>query len=368
MQKDYYEILGVAKNAGKEDIKKAYHKLAHKFHPDKSGGDEKKFKEINEAYQVLINDKKRAEYDRYGRVFSDYAGGAAGQEGFGFDFSAGGGPSSGWDFGGFEDGFKDFDFSDVFGDFFGFQAGGRKRPQRGRDIYIDIEISFKEMVFGAERRVVLNKLNICEICNGGGAEPGSDFAACGTCQGSGTVRESRRSFFGSVTSLKECVKCRGLGKIPQKICKECRGAGVLRKNEEISIKVPAGIQNGEMIKFSGKGEAVSRGISGDLYVKVRSASHPLFVREGNNILMTLDIPISEVILGGERQINLLDEALKIKIPKGTDSEDILRIRGKGIVYDRGGRGDLLIKIKVRTPKKLSSRAKQLIEELQKEGI
>src|SRR3989338_7034337 len=197
MQKDYYEILGVAKNAGKEDIKKAYHKLAHKYHPDKSGGDENKFKEINEAYQVLINDKKRAEYDRYGRVFSDYAGGGPKQEDFGFGF----------DFGGFNEGFKDFDFSDVFGDFFGFQTGQRRRTQRGRDIYIDIEISFKEVVFGALRRVVLNKLSACEACKGTGAESESDFVNCAACQGSGTIRETRKSIFGSVTGLKECAKC-----------------------------------------------------------------------------------------------------------------------------------------------------------------
>jgi len=355
--KNYYEILGISKNASKEDIKKAYRRLAHQYHPDKTSGDktkEEKFKEINEAYQVLTNDKKRAEYDRYGRVFSDYSGGQS-QEDFGFDFE------------GFDGAFRDFDFSDVFGDIFGFGNRG-KRMNRGRDIHIDVEISFKEMVFGAERRMVLNKPSLCEFCQGSGVEPGSDFAACEICRGSGTVREIKRSFFGSVTSLKECDKCRGKGKIPQKYCKECRGLGVIKKTEEILIKVPAGIQSGEMIKFSGKGEAVQSGVSGDLYVKVHVAKHPVFIREGQNILMTLDIPLTEAILGGERQINLLDEAIKIKIPKGTDSEDILRIRNKGIAEERGARGDLLIKIKARTPKKLSSRAKQLIEELQKEGI
>ncbi len=362
MQKNYYEILGIAKNADKEEIKKAYHKLAHKFHPDKTqGGDEQKFKEINEAYQILINDKKRAEYDRYGRVFSENQGGTSQDQGFDFDFGSFG-----------NEGFKDFDFSDVFGSFFGgggFESGTKKRVKRGRDVYIDVEISFKEMVFGTERRVVLNKPSVCRVCGGEGAEPGTEYKSCELCRGTGTIKENRRSFFGSITSLRECGKCNGVGKIPQKICKNCGGIGVIKRSEEITIKIPPGIDDMEMIKFSGKGEDVAKGISGDLYVKIHVSKHHLFMREGNNILMTLDIPLTDAILGEEKTINLFDEEIiKLKIPRGTDSEDILRIKGKGIFLERGGRGDLLIKIKARTPKKLSYRAKQLIEELKKEGI
>lgn len=361
-KKDYYEILGIAKNADKEEIKKAYHRLAHKHHPDKTQGDEQKFKEINEAYQVLINDKKRAEYDRYGRVFSENQGGGEAQDqGFDFDFGSFG-----------NEGFKDFDFSDVFGNFFGggFESGTKKRVKRGRDVHIDIEISFKEMVFGAERRVVLNKPSICRICGGEGAESGTEYKSCELCRGTGTIKENRRSFFGSVTSLRECGKCRGAGKIPQRLCKNCGGVGIIKKNEEITIKIPSGIDDGEMIKFTGKGEDVAKGIGGDLYVKIHINKHHFFAREGNNIFMTLDIPITDAILGEEKTINLFDEeTIKLKIPRGTDSEDILRIKGKGILLEHNrGRGDLLIKIKARTPKKLSNRAKQLIEELKKEGV
>lgn len=356
---NYYEILGVPKNAKKEEIKKAYHKLAHKYHPDKSGGDDKKFKEINEAYQILMDDKKRTEYDRYGRVFSDYSGGGAGhEEGFGFDFN------------GFENAnFQGFDFSEIFENFFGNEnSRGGRRVERGRDVFIDIEISFKEVVFGAERRVMINKPTTCEVCHGSGAEPKSELLNCEACGGTGKIRETRKSFFGSVVNMHECSRCRGRGKIPQKLCGNCKGIGILKKNEEILIRVPAGIENGEMIKISGKGEAVANGISGDLYIKIHIAKDTEFSREGMNVLITLDIPISEAILGGERVINLFGEKLKVKIPKGIDSEDILKIKNKGIAYNNKMRGDLLIKIKARTPKKLSRRAEELINELKKEGI
>jgi len=350
---DYYKTLGVSRNASKEEIKKAYRKLAHKYHPDKKGGDEKKIREINEAYQVLTNDQKRAEYDRYGRVFSG-TGATGGDAGFDFNFDSQ-----------FKGG---FDFTDIFEDFFGgFQTNGRK-TKRGRDISIDIEISFKESVFGVERRVVLTKPGFCETCRGKGAEPETALKNCSICQGSGTIRETKRSFFGTFTSLKECSRCQGKGKIPEKPCAVCNGYGILKKKEEVAVKIPAGIQNGEMIKLSGKGEAVSQGIGGDLYIKIHVQPHPVFSKEGNNILMNLDIPITEAILGGERQINILDGAIKIRIPQGIDSGEILRIRGKGIPLEHGGRGDLLIEIRVRIPKKLSKNAKNLVEELKKEGL
>lgn len=356
--KDYYTILGISKTAKKEDIKKAYRKLAHKYHPDKSGGDEQKFKEISEAYQVLTDDRKRAEYDRYGRVFSDQTG-AQNQYG----------GEGGFDFQGFENAFHGFDFSDIFEDFFGFNGQGGRRVERGRDIFVDIEISFKEMAFGTERRAMLNKPTTCDACKGTGAEQGSDFLTCEICKGTGSVKENKRSIFGSITSVAECSKCKGKGKIPKNLCGNCKGAGILKKSEEITIKIPPGIEHGEMIKISGKGEAVSRGISGDLYIKIHIAKDTVFSREGINILMNLDIPMSEAILGGERIIDLIGETIKIKIPKGTDSEDLLKVKGKGILYNNNKtRGDLIIKIKVRTPKKLSRHAEQLIEELKKEGI
>ena len=354
MSKDYYEILGVPKSATDDEIKRAYRKLAHQYHPDKNKGDDVKFKEISEAYHILSDDKKRAEYDRYGQVFSG-AGGAGGQEWGGFDFSG-----QAWDFGDLGN------IGDIFENFFGSRRT-HKQARRGRDISIDLELSFEESVFGAERRVLLKKAVYCKECGGSGGERAGGFETCSFCQGSGTVRESRKSFFGTFTSLKECDRCRGRGQIPKKECSACRGQGVVMASEEIVVNVPAGIQIGEMIRLQGKGEAASGGTAGDLYVKIHIASHVLFRREGNDLTMDLNIPLSEAVLGGEKIIESLDGKLKIKIPAGVDSGEILKIRGKGIPTDRG-RGDLLAKILVKTPKRLSRKARQLMEELKKEGI
>ncbi len=363
MAKDYYQILGISKNATKDDIKKAYRNLAHKHHPDKSGGNEEKFKEINEAYHILADDAKRAEYDRYGRVFSGAGAGPNGGGGFeGFDFGNFG------DFAG-KGGF-DFDIGDIFGDIFGFsQGGGRVRQKRGRDISIDLEVSFEESVFGTERKVVLAKMGVCDKCKGRGAEEGAEFKTCSYCQGSGKIHETKRSFFGTISSMTECNHCKGRGKIPEKKCSVCRGEGVLPKKEEVSVKIPAGILDGQMIKLGGEGEAITGGIAGDLYVKIHVRPHSVFKREGNDLVMELDIRLSDAVLGAEKNIQTLDGAIKLKIPAGIDSGEILRIKGKGASALRGGsRGDLLIKIIVRIPKKLSSRAKKIIEDLKEEGI
>lgn len=350
---DYYDVLGVSRNANKEEIKKAYHNLAHKFHPDKTKGDDKKFKEINEAYQILSDDKKRAEYDTYGRTFS----GGQGQGFNGFE---------GFDFGNAQ-GFG-FDINDIFENFFGGQTSARTRTKRGRDISINLELAFEEAIFGTERRVLISKTSLCDKCKGTGADSPKDIEKCPVCGGSGRINETRRSFFGSFTSLRECSKCAGKGTIPSKKCSVCRGYSVLNKQEEIAIRVPAGIENGEMIKLAGLGEAVAGGTTGDLYVKVYIAKHNLFRREGDNLAMNLDIKVSEALLGGEREIKTLDGIIKLKIPMGVDSGEILRVRGRGVPRRNGGRGDLMIKISVKTPRKISSTAKRLIEELKKEGL
>jgi molecular chaperone DnaJ len=364
MAKDYYQILGVSRNATKDDIKKAYRRLALKYHPDKAGGNEDKFKEINEAYHVLSDDAKRAEYDRYGRVFSGAAGGA-GFEGFDFngfdfrdfgDFSAEGGQAFDWDLG------------DIFGNVFGFGTRGRTRVKRGRDISIDLEINFEEAVFGVERKIILTKLGICEKCRGKGAEEGINFKTCPTCQGAGKIHETRRSFFGTITSQVECSNCHGRGKIPEKKCPACKGEGTMPKSEEVKIKIPAGIEDGQMIKLSGQGEAMAHGIAGDLYVKVHVRPHPVFKRESSNITMNLDIRLSDALLGTEKEIKTLDGVIKIKIPAGIDSGEILRVRGKGIPDSQGGRGNLLIKVLIKIPKRLDNRTKKIIEELREEGI
>lgn len=353
MDKDYYKILGINKGSSKEEIKKAYRKLAHKYHPDKVNGNENEFKEINEAYYVLGNEKRRSEYDRYGRVFNG-AGGA--QEGFG-----------GFDFSGFGADFSDL--GDLFGDFFG---GGTRQnnfyKQRGRDISIDLDLSFEESVFGAKRKILLSKLGVCEDCSGEGVAPGAELKNCSVCGGSGRVRETKRSIFGTFTAVQTCTNCKGKGKIPTKKCKKCGGEGVVKKQEEISIAVPAGIYDGEAIKMTSKGEAKSGGVSGDLYVKIHVKPHEVFKREGNNLIMELNVPLSEALLGEERKIITLDGALKIKIPAGVNYGDVLRMKGKGIAYPEGGRGDLLVKILVKIPKNLSRKSKKLIEELKREGI
>ncbi len=358
--KDYYQILGINKSANKDDIKKAFRKLAHKYHPDKKSGDEEKFKEINEAYQILSNDQKRSEYDTYGRVFSG-GGNNADQyaSGFeGFDFSG---------FGGFKEaqGFDDFDIGDIFGDFF-----GRKRDQtsRGRDIAIDIELSFEESIFGTNRSILIQKNSTCDLCGGSGAEKESDTVTCPTCNGRGKIRESRRSLLGTITTEKVCGVCFGKGKVPKVKCKQCQGTGVYRKEEEININVPAGVEDGEMIRLSGMGEAVPGGVTGDLYAKVHVKKHPIFQRDKDDLRMDLNIKLSDALLGSTYTIETLDGRIDIKIPAGIGFNEVLRVRGKGVPGSRSGRGDLLVTIKITMPKKISRRARKTIEELKNEGI
>ncbi len=333
--KDYYQILGISRSASKEDIKKAYRHLAHKYHPDKNEGKEDKFKEINEAYHILIDDTKRAEYDRYGRIFSG-ADGNSGQPGF--DFSGFEGFGEGMNFG-------DFDLGDLFGDIFGFSAGRRTRVKRGRDISIDLEISFEEAAFGVERKVILTKLGNCDRCRGKGAEEGVNFKTCPSCQGAGRVHETKRSFLGTITSLNECANCKGRGKIPERKCSSCRGEGIMPKNEEVKIRIPSAIEDGQMIKLSGQGEAAGGGVPGDLYAKIHVRPHQIFRREGNNLFMNLDIRLSDALLGTEKEIKTLDGFIKIDIPAGIDSGEIMRVKEKGIPYGLKSRGDLLIKIR-----------------------
>lgn len=361
--KNYYDILGIAKNADKEEIKKAYRKLALKHHPDKSGGDDKKFKEINEAYEILSNEEKRQQYDTYGRVFEGGAGPqSGGQNAGGFDFS-------GFDFGQ-SGGQVNFDLGDIFENFFGGGAPrGGVRSKRGRDIFIDLEISFEESAFGVKRTVLLNKTSLCEKCGGKGAEPGTEIKKCETCDGAGRVHEARKSFLGNFTTLRECSVCRGKGSIPTKRCSFCHGNGVREKSEEITVQIPPGIETGEMIKLVGYGEAVAQGSAGDLYAKIHVLPHKTFRREGSNLLMDMDIKISESVLGTDKDIVTIGgEKLTVKIPSGIEFGEVLRVRNKGIPTGKNTRGDLLIKIRVRTPKKISNRAKKLVEELREEGM
>ncbi|MBI2482278.1 MAG: molecular chaperone DnaJ [Candidatus Vogelbacteria bacterium] len=355
--KDYYQILGVNKGASKEEIKKAFRKLAHQYHPDKPGGNDAKFKEVNEAYQILSDDSKRAQYDQFGNT-GNFAGGGAGQGFGGFDFS---GFTNG-------QGGMEFDLGEMFGDLFGGGRGGSaSRQKRGRDISVDIEVTFKESIFGTERAILINKINLCDNCKGEGAEPSTKLKKCTTCNGQGRVRETRNAFIGSFTTVVECSVCHGKGEVPEKACAKCGGKGTLKQSEEIKIVVPAGINHGEMIRMTGRGEAVARGVAGDLYIKVHVESHRTLHREGSDLLMDLTIKLSEALLGAERKIETLDGQLTLIIPEGVKYGERLRIKGKGV--PKGSkRGDLLVRVTFTTPTKLSRSARKLIEELKREGI
>jgi len=356
MSRDYYEILGVERKASKEEIKKAFYKLAHKYHPDKKEGDEAKFKEVNEAYQALSDEKKRAEYDAYGKTFNGGGGPGAG----GFD-------PSGFGFGGFgQGGFDGVDLGDIFGDLFN---GGGVRQQRGRDISMDIELSFVESVTGVSRSVIVNKASACSTCSGTGSKPGTKKKQCTTCSGKGQVRETRKSFFGTFATTTMCSVCRGSGEVPTDPCKSCNGVGVRKQEETLTIQVPAGIRDGEMIRLSGRGEAVPGGISGDFYVKVYVKSHPIFRRENNNLVMDLDVKLSDALLGGVYHVKGLDgKDIEIKVPEGVSYGDILRLREKGIPHGKGKVGDLMVNVIVKTPSRLSGKAKKLIQDLKSEGV
>lgn len=361
MARDYYKVLGIPRNATKEEIKKAYRRLAHQYHPDKQSGNEIKFKEINEAYQVLSDDGKRAQYDQFGTVFAEGRGPA--QPGFEW---AGGFP--------FGEGLGDFDFQDIFEDVFaGFGFGDvttRRRSRKGRDIQIELEVPFEEMIFGGRHEVTLDKVSQCSRCGGSGSEPGAKLQKCGVCDGRGRVERTQRTFLGSLSQVTVCPQCNGRGEVPTELCHECAGKGVKKALERLEVFVPKGIEDGELLKISGKGEAsASGGVSGDLYVKVRVRPDKIFRRQGNDLVMKLPITFSQAALGGTVEIQTPDSAIKLKIPEGTESGDILKVRGKGIPHPRGyGRGDLLVEIKVLTPRHISKRAREAIEKLREEGV
>ena len=343
------------KGASQDDIKKAFRKLAHKYHPDKKGGDETRFKEIGEAYAVLGNVKKRAEYDTYGQTFN-----GGGPQGGGF---------GGFDFGGFQQGFGgqgvEFDLGDLFGDFFG---GGRGRQQRGRDISIDIELDFKESIFGVEREVLLGKVGTCKTCGGTGAKPGTELVTCELCNGAGKIHETKQTMLGAFATTRICDRCHGKGKMPKAQCDDCLGQGVRKQEEEIKIAVPAGIENGEMIRMTGGGEAIAGGVPGDLYVKVHVQDDKRFKKEGHNLVMSLSIKLTDALLGGSYDIETLDGELKLKIPQGVTHGERLRVKGKGVPKRTGSRGDLFVQVDIMVPAKLSRAAKKAAQTLRDEGV
>ena len=356
MTKNYYDVLGVDKNASKDEIKKAFYKLASKYHPDK-GGDAEKFKEVNEAYQVLSDDKKRKEYDTYGQTFNGQ--GPNGFGGFG-GFNAADFENMQFDFG---------DLGDLFGDIFG-GAGFGTRSKRGRDISLEIDVTFKESVFGTERNVLINKVGTCETCSGSGAEKGSEMITCTTCNGQGKIHDVKKTFMGNFQTVRTCEHCHGKGKVPKDRCHTCRGAGVVHKREEIHIDVPAGISNGEMIRMTGQGEAISGGQSGDLYIRINVQNDKVWKREGNDLIIKHSIKLTDALVGVKQSRDGLDGAIDLDIPGGVSAGEVLRVKGRGVphVHDSKRRGDVLVKLEIAMPKKLSKKAMNLIDQLKEEGI
>ncbi len=357
MAKDYYKILGVDKGASKDEIKKAFHKLAHKYHPDKQQGDEAKFKEVNEAYQVLSDDQKRAQYDNFGASFQQ-----GGQGGFGgFDFSN-------FDFSNFQGAQGvDFDLGDIFGEFFG---GGRKRArtQRGRDLQVEVQLTFKESIFGVEKPVQVKRTAICKTCSGSGAKPGTELKTCSKCNGHGTIRDMQRTIFGSVATTRTCDICGGAGKIPEQQCQTCKGAGVTKDTATLNVVIPPGVQHGEMLRLGSMGEAVKNGETGDLYIQVSVTPHQTITRDGSRLITTLDIKLTDALLGAQYAVETLDGAVPVTIPAGAKIGSTVTLKNHGVPSQSGKRGDFVIKLNIKLPEKLSTKAKAIIEQLKEEGI
>jgi molecular chaperone DnaJ len=374
MKKDYYEILGVKKDASQDEIKKAFRKAAHSHHPDKQGGNADKFKEANEAYGVLSDDKKRQQYDQFG-----HAGANMGGSGFGGGQGAGFNPNDfGFDFSGFQQGGGfgqggnvEFDLGDIFGDVFG--GGRRQQAKRGHDISVDADLSFEEAVFGVEKTFNIHKTSSCPDCSGSGAQTGSKMKTCDVCKGAGKVKEMKRSILGTFATTKTCEQCHGAGKVPEEKCHTCHGSGVLERNQEIKVKLPAGLEEGETVRLTGGGEAVAHGTTGDLYIKVHVEEHDIWRKEGHNLVTDLDVKLSDALLGASYELETLDGTISLKIPEGIGFGEVLRVKGKGVPTSGTGpsakhRGDILVKVNIVMPKRLSKDARKAIEGLKGEGM
>lgn len=353
-KRDYYEILGIKKDASADEIKKAFRKAAVKHHPDKEGGDEAKFKEVNEAYEVLKDQQKRQRYDQFGHAgVGGSSGGGNPFEGFGgagaqgFDFNFGGGT------GGLED---------LFGSFFGGQAGAQG-PRRGRDVETEVVLEFEDAVFGTEKTITLTIDTECEHCKGTMAEPGHGLKTCETCKGSGQQVRVMNTMFGAVQQAVTCQPCKGKGQMPEKACSVCQGKGVKRKSNDVTIKVPAGIDDGATIRLSGRGEAIGDGERGDLYVHIRVRAHKKFTREGDLILSTEHISMVDAALGTEIDVETVDGVITMKVPAGTQSGTDFKLSGHGVTRLRnGGRGAHIVTIAVDIPTKLSRKQKEILEQ------
>ena len=348
-KRDYYEVLGVSRDADDAEIKRAFRKMARQYHPDvnREPGAEARFKEVGEANEVLTDPQKRQLYDQYGHAAFNGAGGA-GPEGFG-------------DFGSFADIFEQF------GNIFGGAAGGgqRRGPQRGADLRYDLRISFEEAAFGVEKVLEIPRAEACVRCGGNGAEPNSSLKRCPQCNGSGEVRKVQQSFFGQFVNVSVCSRCRGEGQIVSSPCKECRGAGQVQVTKQLTVKIPAGVDNGQQIRLTGEGEAGPKGgPAGNLYVVLDVAAHEQFKRDGADIHYELTIPFPQAALGDTVTVPTLDGPEKLKLPEGTQHGRVFPLRGHGVPRLRGmGRGDQYVTVKVKSPTHLTARERELYEEL-----
>ncbi len=360
MAKDYYQILGVDKNVSADDLKKAFRRLAHEHHPDK-GGDAQKFKDINEAYQILGDAEKRAQYDQFGSAAFEQ-GGMGGAGGFG-GFNG---------FGGFDVNMGDMgDLGDVLGGMFGFGGGGsRTKTKRGQDIEVDVTLDFFDTVKGVDKTIKLYKHDVCQRCQGTGGEPGSKTVGCKTCNSSGRVERAQRTIFGTVQMATVCPDCQGTGSIPDKRCNECNGVGVKRREKELTVQIPAGVSDGEALKLEGEGEHPGRGgRPGDAFIRLRVKKHPVFTREGNDVLSTVQIPYSTLALGDSVDIDTVDGPGSLKIPEGTQAGTVFKLRAKGIPFFRShGRGDHYVTVQPIVKDHLTKEQKRLLEDLRKMGL
>ncbi len=349
-KRDYYEVLGISKTASADEIKKAYRKAAVAHHPDKEGGDEAKFKEVSEAYEVLKDSQKRQRYDQFGHA------GVGGASGGGAGGSAGN-PFEG--FGGY--GGQTVDFGDIFGQFFG--GGGRQQaPQRGRDVEVGLQLTFEEAIFGVEEKVTLDMDDECSHCHGTTVEPGYEMKTCPTCKGAGQVGRVMNTIFGQIQQNVTCETCSGRGKVPDKVCTVCRGKGTERRKRDITIKIPAGIDDGATMRLSGHGEAIGNGQKGDLYVNIRVKAHKHFTREGDIILSEEHVSMIDAALGTEIDVDTVDGKIRMKVPAGTQSGTDFKLSNHGVPQIKSDkRGPHIVSIIVDTPTKLSKHQKQILE-------
>lgn len=351
-KRDYYEVLGVGKDASADEIKKAFRRLAIKFHPDKEGGDEAKFKEVNEAYEVLKDQSKRQRYDQFGHAGVGGNGGSNPFGGFG-----GQGQEMHFDFG-------DLGLGDIFSSFFGGQSSGAgRRTRRGRDVETRVEVSFEQAVFGTEVDLRLDLDDACEHCKGTTVEPGFELKTCDTCKGAGQVVNVTRTIFGNIQQASVCPTCQGTGKIPEKVCSVCRGKGTQKKEQAISLKIPAGIDDGATIRLREHGEAVANGPKGDLYVSIRVKPHKLFTREGDIILSEEHVSMVDAALGAEIDVETVDGPVRMKVPAGTQSGSDFKLANHGVPHLRGdNRGSHIVTVIVDTPTKLTKEQQALLEQ------